>query len=364
MSAAEKIASIVGAGIAGMSLAFHLARRGWRVRVYEQEYPGFSASGRSAGIIVTIFEEELLRLALESVNFYGTLPDAEGRITKRRAAYFNEKFECLDKLSRIHESLGLDFRYCLSEEDLGVPFETLGHPSAMIETFILDTGWAVNALQSALAGLGVEIANARVEARGGQLVAGGDPLKGVVVLAAGPWTPALLEGLGYSSVVRDRYQLYRCQIASVEGPTPRLVIEDDALDYYLVPVSPSRFNIGDGPNTPIQDPYEGFHYDLEDSYSVLERYAERVPSAWESRLVQAWSAPCITGSDGLPLIDEIDNGLIVFTGLNGAGMSLAPALARLLAESLDGGEWLLPPWSMISGKPRSSEVREPYYIQC
>ncbi len=360
----NRIINIVGAGIAGLSLALILARRGWKVRLYEQEFPGSSASGRSAGIIVTIFEKELLMKSLESLKFYRSLPEGSERVVEKRAAYFAKSFECISKLFEIHSGIGLETRFCIGEEDLGVEFEGRGDPSGLITIYLLDTGWAISALQSTLTEMGVEIISRGVRAHRGKLYVGDKILNGITIISAGPWSPILIRGLNLGIDLEDYSTIYRCQMASVEGPTPKIVIEDDALDYYLVPVSMSRFNIGNGPNTIIDTPENGFHYDLEDIYTVIERYAERVPQAWESRIIQVWSAPCITGSDGLPIIDKISENILIFTGFDGAGMSLAPAYARTLADYIEGAG-SIPSYTRISNKPKThGRVIEPYNLEC
>ena len=364
MSDRETI-NVIGGGIAGLTLALELARRGLKVNLYEQEYPGYSASGKSAGIIVTIFDDELLSLALESARFYKQLPDSKGRISDRKAAYFTNNIECLEKLDNIYSKYGLEFQYYLNRDILGLEYQSLGNPAAIITTFLLDTGWAINALISKLGGMNVKIITSKVRVRGGDIISdNGKKLKGLTIIAAGPWTPMLVEELGYGSELRGKYNIYRCQIASVEGPTPKMIIEDDVLDYYLVPVSTNRFNIGDGPNRIIKDPYDGFIYDPEDTYGVLERYSERVPLAWESRIIQIWAAPCIVGSDGLPIIYKLNEKIIIYTGFDGAGITLAPAFSRLLANSIINNKWELPRYTDPKIKPVSSEVREPYYITC
>lgn len=50
---------IVGAGVQGASLAFHLARRGAKVAVVERNSVGSGATGRSAGFVRAHYDLEL-----------------------------------------------------------------------------------------------------------------------------------------------------------------------------------------------------------------------------------------------------------------------------------------------------------------
>ena len=348
-------AAVVGGGIAGLSAAYFLAREGFSVDLYEMEYPGYSASGKSAGILVTIFEEDLLRHVIETYEFYRGLPGSEGRIIEKPALWVVKNRECARRIMEIHGKLGLSPPRA-GVGDLGVDFDLGGDHYAVIKTFIVDTGWIINSLYSTLTSMGVRIHESRVVRRGSSLYAEERRLEGPVIVAAGPWTPQLLPEISEATVI------YRCQIASVEGPTPRMVIEDDSLGYYLVPVSRSRFNIGDGSNAVIDDPFDGFKPDPEDTYGVLEQYASRVPRAWESRIVQIWSAPCITTGDSLPLAAEIRDSVYALTGFNGAGISIAPSIARLLVEHIVAGK---PLPSRYSSLDRVAEgVVEPYSIEC
>jgi len=346
-------ASIVGAGVAGLSLAVHLARLGARVRVYEARYPGYSASGRSAGILVTIFPEWLLDLALETARFYEGLPGSRGRIGPRRALWVPEARGCAGQVLDAHAARGLPFRENVDPEAvLGVPY-SVGGEAHLITEYLVDTGWVINALQAEAARLGVELVNAVVRRAGdGWFEAAGRRLPEPVVVAAGPWTPGLVGAPRGATV-------YRCHMVSAEGPVPRAIIEDDEAGFYLVPVSASRFNVGDGSNSPIGDPLDGFNPDREDTLRVLEAYASRSPPAWESRILQEWSAPCITLGDALPAAAEAAPGVYILTGFDGAGISLAPAVAGLLARHLARGE-PLPQW--LSRLDREPGVAEPYDV--
>ncbi len=365
----ERRVLIVGAGISGLSLAIHLARRGFRVAVFEQEVPGYGPSGRSAGLLVTIMPDSLLDLVLYSRDFYRGL-ESEGEpplLRSVKSLWIAPSMECFEMLRDVHEKHGLsmslldDYRDASRIADLALSRAGEDEVYALIEEYVLDVGSAINRLVSLASSLGVEIRYEKVSSVGSGFVRVGSKLfRGTVVVAAGAWSSELI------SDIRDFLVNYRCQIASIEGARPRIPIEDDVLNYYIVPVSPSRSNIGDGSNTTISDPFEGYHTDLEDVYTVIERYAERVQEAWEARMIQAWSAPCNIGVDGLPLVDMVDEDLYVVTGFDGAGISLAPGITRLLADEIAGTGSipnkfkLVPERRMKLGSLR--RPREPYDI--
>lgn len=347
--------SVVGGGVAGLSLAVELARRGHGVTVYEQEHPGYGATGKSSGLIVTIFEENLIGLVLDSLKFYYTLPGSAEMVRGRDALYLNRSGACVSRLLRIHASTPLLERGG-GWPELGVEFEYGRDYYAVIKTYLTDAGWVVNTLYSELHRMGGRILEGPVERRGEGFYYGGVRVEEPVVVAAGPWTPILLPEVEGSVAV------YRCQAACVEGPSPQLIVEDDALEYYLVPVTESRFIIGDGSCQIVGDPWEAYNPDPEESYVVLERYARRVPEAWESRVIRMWSAPCIVGGDGLPLAGRVYGDVYVLTGFDGAGLSIAPGVARLLADELEGRGRVPPEYSRLD-RPAVGVV-EPYTLTC
>ncbi|MCE4627887.1 MAG: FAD-binding oxidoreductase [Desulfurococcales archaeon] len=342
--------SVIGAGVAGLSAAIEMARQGYRVRVYEQALLKYSAATRSAGIVVTIMRGSLLRYALDSVRLYESLDP--GLVRRVEALWISEDRDCMERVVGEHRSLGLRSRLLD-----GPPSWLSARPSesyAVIETFIVDAGRVLPLLLQKAERLGVEVVEEAVSGVPGRYRTGGERLEGIVVVAAGPWTPSLVPSL------RSELVVYKCQAASVEGARPPMPVEDDALDYYIVPVSPSRSNIGDGPNPLLDDPLDGYATDMEAVYDVLERYAERNPSAWEARVIQAWAAPCAVGREGLPIVKAIRRDTIVFAGFNGAGLTLAPGMAKLLPGLLRG--FTPPSLPAPRRPPKTRGVLEPYDV--
>jgi glycine/D-amino acid oxidase-like deaminating enzyme len=66
---------VVGGGIAGLTIAWELARRGLDVRVYEQAALGAGASGRNTGTLLPQTEPEVAAMLAGSVAVYEELLD-------------------------------------------------------------------------------------------------------------------------------------------------------------------------------------------------------------------------------------------------------------------------------------------------
>ena len=62
---------IIGAGVHGASLAFHLAQRGAQVIVLEKRFVAAGATGRSSGLVRMHYDTEVdSRLAWESFKYF------------------------------------------------------------------------------------------------------------------------------------------------------------------------------------------------------------------------------------------------------------------------------------------------------
>ena len=70
---------IIGGGVQGASLAFHLARRGVKATVLEKQFVGAGATGRSSGLVRMHYDTEVeARLAWKSFQ-YGRRCTQRGR---------------------------------------------------------------------------------------------------------------------------------------------------------------------------------------------------------------------------------------------------------------------------------------------
>ena len=70
---------IIGGGVQGASLAFHLAQRGVSVLVLEKQFVGAGATGRSSGLVRMHYDTEVdSRLAWESFQFFRNWKDMVG----------------------------------------------------------------------------------------------------------------------------------------------------------------------------------------------------------------------------------------------------------------------------------------------
>ena len=319
---------VIGSGIAGLSTAYHLALKGYRVKVIGEGEP---TTALSSGLVTPLVVEELRPLMRESLEFYGREVGVE--VKAARTLWITGP-QCSHELPS-------------GEAELSALDASLreGEKAYWIEEYIVDPGLVLGRLASVLRSLGVPLLRGRATVGGDGVVrVGGERVSGDVVVAAGPWSRDLLSRL--SPAVASRLVLYRCQAAVIECRGLGYCIEDDSLGFYAVPLGARKVLVGDGSNSAVDGVMEGFRPDYDDALLVAEKAAARLSCLSEARLLRVVSAPCIAYPDGLPVVGEVREGVYTLTGLGGAGITLAPSLARLLVDHINAGgkinEWLEP----------------------
>jgi glycine/D-amino acid oxidase-like deaminating enzyme len=374
--------AVIGGGIVGTALAVFLAEGGLRVRLHEASAIAAGASGRNSGIVQHPFDPILAGLYRETVTEYRRLAAATdgsfrldvepagllyvGRdpATAARtaaewaAAWPDAHAEVIDgaALARLEPALAPDLVAC--RLDVGYPVA----PSSATDAFAVLAGR-----------LGVEvvigggpthpaIAGDRVVGveRGGSI----EPA-GAVVVAAGPWTPEVVDATGrwrpigrswgvVASVAVPGAPRHGLEAADIEiepaepvggdtvaevGPTkptdpavpgsgdPR----DGAVDFSLVPSSGSSA-LGSTflPDEP--DPREWL--------DALRRVGGRYVPAIATAPVIAWRCCARPVSrDGRPLVGPASwaAGLWIAAGHGPWGISTGPGSARVLADRILAG---------------------------
>ncbi|GAB6148221.1 NAD(P)/FAD-dependent oxidoreductase [Stetteria hydrogenophila] len=345
--------AVVGAGVAGAWAALHLARRGLRVFLAAPEGVLGGPASLAAGIVTTQLAEPHLSWALRSLELY-----REAGVARRVRAVWIAPWEVVDSVLAALGERGIPcgpLDEAQATELAGVEVRTPpGLKAAFTEDALLDLSALASWLSTQLERLGVEVSPCRaLAASGGSVDCGSHAVEaGEVIVAAGPWTPGVLgvppERLGLT--------VYRCQASSVDLPglkAPVYVDLDSGDSAYAVPESPATAVVGDGPNDPLRDPGEATPLP-EAPYEALETLSTALPAALEASPRTSWAAPCILAGDGYPLLGRPWRGApLVFTGLNGYGLMVAPALAEILARHVADGE-------EIPGEVRASRPLEPW----
>lgn len=350
---------VLGAGIAGCALAYHLAgRKVGPVVLYDPQTPSAGATGRAAGVVTEqLWNEWDVEVARASKNEYAELAarwdpaafTANGfaRFTAHRdaAKVLEETVERLhgwhvdvrtvgaDELVRAVPSARLDDLQgaILSPKDAVVT------PSSITEIYAegarnrgvdLDFG-------SPFVGLSREGDAWRLE-RAGRVVRAPR-----AVVAAGAWTKKILASVHHPLPLAP----YRTQAAvlrpSSGGPASFPSVHDIDLDVYVRPEDQGRILAGDGTELVEVDPDKSSGGGDEQFLThIAETFESRFPGWADAELVRAWAGVCTSTPDRRPLVGPVAGapGLYVVTGFNGFGVMRAGGVAERMADLLAVGE--------------------------
>lgn len=341
--------AIIGGGIVGCAAAAFLTEAGVRVEVYEREEVGAAASGHNSGSIQHPFDPVLAALHLETLDHYRGMEDvglgdepagvlllaperaplepAVGEIA-RDCPELRPALLDPDELRDIEPGLAPGVWACRIET--GYPVRPLAATRAFARRAFAG-GARFHEAETAWPWV------ARGRARG-VLSAGVRRPAGAVVLAAGPWTPEMIDPTrGWQPIVpvwgvvadvrMDDPPRHVLEEAGVEGLAAGA---DDGALFSLVSVD-GQTSLGstflrDAPNP---DLWEG----------RLRREGDRfVPGLRHAEVVGLRACPRPQALDGRPLVGEARGaeGLWVAAGHGPWGISTGPASARMLADAVLG----------------------------
>ncbi len=347
--------AIVGGGIIGCALAAFLAEDGARVRLYEREEVAAGASGRNAGLLQHPMDDALTDVFAASEALYAELghgfelpPEVVGVLVVGEDAA---------ALEPIRAEIAGQFPE-LAAEALDAPHELEPALAEDLAAFRLDTGRPVPPAAATRA-FAARAREAGAEIREGVLATPviegdravsvrtpqGEEPAGAVVVAAGPWSAALVDPSGaWRPVVPSwgvnvelrlshppRHSIEESGIESlktsggVTGPLFSIVTRAgvSALGSTFLPEQP--------------DPAEL-------APALLERGTRFIPqlAGTHAASVRACARPA--SPDGRPLLGPLATpGLFLATGHGPWGVSLGPGSARLVADAVLGKPATIPP---------------------
>ncbi len=180
------------------------------------------------------------------------------------------------------------------------------------------------------------------------------------VVAAGAWTPKLLEQAGLRVPIRP----YRTHAAILETPHAQRfpILHDDVLGYYLRPEGPRHLLVGDGTRTDPTDP-DAMNNEAEASFlsDIAERIPQRFPDLAEAGLQNAWRGVLSGTPDRGPLLGPHPDarGLVMATGGNGFGFMRSWAIGATVVALMEHASILVPSASskaLPPGMPKTEDA--------
>jgi len=354
-------AIIIGAGIAGCSTAFQLARRGLKVALLERESVGAGSTGKSSAIIRQHYSNELTaRMALHSLRVFQHFDDAVGGecgFTQTGFAVIvaAEDQAGLEANVALQKKVGIQTELlppeAMRELMPGLQTDDLVHAAYEPESGYADPYLTVNAYAAAARRHGARLFTdtpvTGVRFSGGKVIGVETPAglfdAPLVLNSAGPWGARVAKMAGFDLPInpcRVQVALFR-RPAGYEAPHP--IIGDFIHATYFRPetggltltglIDPSEAN-----NIVNPDDYnEGMDSDF--VLEVGERLVRRFPPMEQSQSTGGYAALYAITPDWHPIVDELPSGsgFFVCAGFSGHGFKFASVMGKVLSElALDG----------------------------
>jgi glycine/D-amino acid oxidase-like deaminating enzyme len=360
--------AVIGAGIIGVSVAEELAAAGASVTVYEATEIAAAASGRNSGVVQYPLDPVLETLHLGTLERYRRLADEEpetfrmasqpsglmlvGRDAGRLRAM-------ADELASTHPHLRAEFvppgevtrLEPAIADDVGACRLHVGYPVAPASATRAIAGRAERAGARIVIG---EAARPRFEARRavGVEIAGGFEAAGTVVVAAGPWSPEVIDPTGAWRPIR---RVWGVVVEVGLAAPPGHVLEEAGVD---IEPGAAPVEVGRAVASPdfslitangVSSLGSTFLPDEPDRDALVPRLVAHgstfVPAVAGARLGPSRACARPLSLDGRPLIGRVPgiDGLWIAAGHGPWGISTGPASGRLLADLVLGRVAAPPP---------------------
>lgn len=353
---------IIGGGVVGCSIAYHLARRGCRnVVVVERNTIGSGSTAKAVGGIRQQFSSEAnIRLALYSVDFFAhfherlELPPLAGGVDFHQAGYLfllttKEAAAAFERNAAFQRSLGLPVDVFTAEQ-VSARWPWLNVSDVMGATYCPTDGYGsphevTQAFAAQARRLGVSfIEGAEVTAivrQGAQIVTvetnRGSFSPGIVVGCAGAWSHELGRLAGVEIPVQ---------------PLRRMCFTTDPFDAIphdipMIIEVPSTFHFrpeGPGFMLAMNDPDEPYSFNTtvnwEWLHTVVESAVKRVPLFEQARIHRGWAGLYETSPDHNAILGPVPavKNLLVATGFSGHGFMQSPATGLVISEFILDGQ--------------------------
>jgi sarcosine oxidase subunit beta len=352
---------IIGGGVTGASIAFHLAAAGVRdVRLLERRFLASGGTGRSVGIVRQLYPTpETSQMVVRSLAVFQRFGDVVGGesgyvgcgVVIGVSAAMRPR---LEETVRLQRPLGVRAKIVepgdlarierrIDPAHLGAvlyePESGYGDPTSVT------IGYAEAARRGGVrVEQGVEVVALRTT---GDRVSGVETSAGeridapVVVNAAGLWSKAVAKLAGVAlPIVIGRHPVFVVERDAGFGP-PHLVYLDLAGGSYARPESGGLTLTGSLIDDETQHPMEpealGGDVGLDEATEVLARTGRAIPQLGDARYRGGWAGAFDITPDWMPILDESPvRGFWIATGMSGHGFKLAPAVGEMMAALITG----------------------------
>lgn len=359
MAALTTDAIVIGAGVHGAALAYHLARRGLRPIVIERSSFGAGATGRSSGLVRMHYDVESdTRLAWASFATFRDWPEIVGGecgFTRTGFLKFVGPVHRAELRANVamHQRIGIP-TFLVGADDvrrLAPPFAVADDDVAAFEP---ESGYAdptatTAGFLAAARDMGVHLLQGRavtaITTKGGRVTgvrANGETVAApVVVDAAGAWAAAIARLVG----VEVPLKVWRHGVAYIRRPagaaSTHPTVIDDANAMYFRPEGRDLTLVA------LEDGNEIGEFSADrETASTAPGFAERVAERITRRMpamVDGVFHSAHSGQDGITPDQHAilgragPEGFYLDCGFSGTGFKIAPAVGESLAELICEG---------------------------
>ncbi len=374
---------IIGGGVSGCSIAWHLAQRGIRnVTVVEKDFLASGSTGRcGAGVRMQWGTEMNCRLAMHSIGFFEHAQEELGYgrdIEFKQRGYLivastPKEERQFRKNVALQNSLGIPSR-CVSPEEAKRIVPLLDESRINMATFCEKDGHlnpfhVTQAFAEAAVREGAEILK-HTTVRGIVIehgrIAGVETSEGflstrIVVNAAGGYADAVGRMAGIEIPVSpERHQILVTEpVDPIQGP----MVMSFSLNIYCQQTPHGSFIMGRG------DPEESTGYGIASDWRFLEEMAASccrlLPPLRKLRVLRQWSGLYENTPDRQPIYGPVPqvSGLYLACGFSGHGFMLSPVTGLLVSRMIAGEETGFPVEKLgIERFERGELIREPSVV--
>ena len=362
--------AVIGGGIVGCAAAAYLAEQGASVSLFERAAIGAGASGRNLGAIQHPFDPLLASLHHESLDLYRSLSaegvgfslpgapvgllllnrdaDAVRRQTQRMATTLPQLQPTFVKDARALEPvLAPGLAACRLETAYPVP------PASATAAF---ASLALRRGADLRIGLVARPWLAGDRALGVELEDGSRHAADAVLVAAGPWSPQLVDATGAWEPIHPTWGV-TLQLRLADSP--RHIVEEDEVDAVNRPAAataravasaegepPSLFSLAsaDGVSSLGSTFLPAEPEPVPVAALLVDRAGAFVPGIRSAEVLDRRICARPQSIDGRPFIGPVAgiDGLFICAGHGPWGISTGPASGRIIADLMLGGQPVLP----------------------